>query len=422
MALKITDYDEYNDPTSAFPDGSLKNRVYDGDDIDEEGTEVLGGTIQDLLNPFHKMGRVLGKFLNGVADTQIASQFYDWVSASMLHLGGGVYSATSANGINYNVTRAQSPLVYQAGLCVSFTVPTTNVGTNAVVNVNSMGNKNISDHELGAGEPPSLQVGQLKAGEHIRLVYTVRASDSYNYFLLQRASLGLLSEGTAALEDLVGGVTRKLGIGLDAVTQELNSSTYTKSLTSTASNLTSIVERLSTSHYWYVILDYLNAIVHTRATSLQGYGLLEGRLGVRGLQFVNGPLASTTDSIWWRFARYSLPLGVAEFGSADGKWGCFAVGAPGTFYQVDTDIPANFHIYMMFATYSTADGQVRSAPCTFRDTGVPGSTTNIIEFSVHASDGGYTPFRPIATNAGDFVELTILFNAGGLTTGTPSPS
>jgi hypothetical protein len=419
MAKRIIDLSIFNDPTADLPDGSLKNRVYDRTVeppvVLEEGSRIDADWIQDLLNPFHKMGRFVNKFLSGVADNQTESQYFSWLAANIMHRGSNFYEATSSDAILYSLSRAQyedSPVQYKAGLIVEFVVPVTNSTSTVYLSAAGLATRRLTDHELAAGEFAELAAGTLPAGEFVRACYTVRASDSYGYFRLMKTSLSQLADGETIIDNSVSGTGDRLEFKIgELLMRTFTPTTYKYTRIYDAGIRTESVP--TPGQLFFTIMDRLNGVlVAGLSTSL--FGTMQTRMSGRGIVFDGGPNDADTDGVEMRATVINVPLGAVKFfvsPSAPNHWRMYTVG--GTTYTLNTGIPAGAKILSAYAHYTTANGDQRAASVGFTDTGVS-PDNNWTDVTIQSGEATVTSSKPVCDTSGQFVQITVWYDAASI--------
>jgi hypothetical protein len=420
MAKKITDLTNYDDTDLMNnPDARLKDRVYDtdGTTVLEEGSRIFSPFIQDLLNPFHRFGRFLGRYLSGVADTQKASQYFSWLAANIMHRGSNFYDATYASN-TYTLTRTSyedSPMTYKSGLVAEFLAPAANGSTTVNINLAGVGSRPVADYLLGPGDPVTVDTGSITQGEFIRVVYQVRASDSFGYFRIIRVSLSQLAYGTLALLETGGGTTQSLDLSLTEIALGYSATGTDRS--ARISNGGMLLSNFTTSAVYQIFLDMVNGILYGKETSLMFSGVVEGKLRGKGIQFENGPNNSTTSPVIWRPTVIEIPLGATQFyvsSSSPANWRMMTPG--GTPYIVDTHIPDDCKILGAYAHYSTANGDVQGAPVGYTDySGSPGSFfNNWSDITILSGDAALPSRKPQVTSGDEFMTLTIWYDGASI--------
>lgn len=405
MAKKITSLTNYNAPTVANPDGTLKDRVYDtdGETVLEEGSRIQAPYVQDMLNVFHRAGRYIGRYLNDVADTQIVSQFYDWFAAAIAHGGSRFGTATAAATNSYGVTLGLgSPQVYKEGLTVSFVVPSTNTSSSVFVNVNSLGIKNIADSLLGTGIPATTQIGSLIAGDIVTLVYTVRTSDAYGYFRVRRTSLSQLANGDANITATIGTTVKTLRVNLDQIYQYLfEVGIGERVIDFTPDYIQGVFTYSST---WTTLLDFLTARISVKK------GTVESAMSPGGLNFVGGPNTVDTSTVKPRFYHYKVPNGGISFitsASYPDDW-------YGDSFSLNTGIGSAEILGQPVAHYRTNDGIVKVAPVLLIDTpsGTRSGVFNVVVKSGDATLG--VNKRPVPGTGNAAMTISFWYDGSGL--------
>jgi len=406
MAKKITDSDEFNPATQYLPDGSLKNRVYDGDDILEEGTEVVAEFVQDLLNPFHKMGRILGQFLNGVADNQTSGQFMAWLMATILHSGSRNFTALTANNAAYELAGDYSPLVYKPGLTVQFVAPSANTGTTATVSINGIGAVPVSDAYFTSGSA-AVKVGAWSVGDVVTLRYDITPTP---HFRIVKTPLDMLSGGTLSLSNTSGGIGQTLAMALGRIALGYSASSAERLAEITPSGMA--LSTTSPGGVKSILLDMVNGRIKAASTSTVWTNLATWA-GGKGLQFEGGPWASITDAVRFRALVINVPLATVLFTAstrspADWVMNAYAGGT----YTLDTGLPSTTRILGAYANYTDQMGVVRGAPVGFdADAG----TGNWHDVTIHSGDAPVSIRRPQCVTSGDFLVFTIWYDGASLT-------
>lgn len=426
MAKKITDLINYIAASASLPDGALKDRVYDtdGETILQEGSRIIATYIQDVLNPFHRLGRNLGKYLNGVADTQTTSQFYDWLIAGMAQVGSLFGSATRSSA-TYNVTLPfGSPLKYTDGLTVSFSVPSTYSSTTVYINLNGIGQKQVSETELASGESPTVSTDLFSIGKIVTVVYRIRTSDAYGYWQIKRISQDMLAGGKMLVNRLTGDI-------LDTIERDWDEDTLTKTeyypSTTTIKKrwesslfrgiLYSYFEDKSTSDYNVVQLDAENGDVYAGGTSSTGF--LESRFKRFGLNFSGGPHSADTAAVYPRFTRINIPVDTIEF-IADsvhaGNWRGTVFGSGGSVDYTLSDVtPENCEILGMgVAYYTTFDGTVKAAPLLLEAADLGDRFNGDYHVVVMSGDSAIPGKRPYNHGGNEFIILSLWYDGAQL--------
>lgn len=415
MAKRIISLTNFNAPTTQNPDGSLKDRVYDtdGETVLEEGSKILAPYVQDALNVFHRAGRYLGKFLNDVADTQLTSQFYDWLAAIIAH-GGSRFGSASFSGNTYAVTLGLgSPLVYREGLTVTFRVPTTYVSTIVNVNLNGLGDKRVSDNELGSAEAATVATDIFEVGKFVTLVYTVRSSDAYGYWRVKQVPLDRISDGQMRITTLVGDIRETLYFwrGYQSFYKRENyaGTINIKYLWETILQYGKVYAKYTdnvTSEDTTLKMDATEGVIEAEK-ELTG-GTYQGRLKHSGVNFGGGPNSGDTAAVDVRFTRVSVAQGTLTFATDTAHPADWVSSAAVDFGVGDAEV------FGAYAHYTTFDGKVRSAPLQLLDTDPAKNRTGEFDFVIMAGDGALTGRRPYNNSGNDFMTLSIWYDGSVL--------
>lgn len=386
----------------------------DGTTVLEEGSRIKAPFVMDLLNPFHKMGRFLSQYLNGITDTQTTGQFFKWLVANIMHRGSNFYSATTSDNINYSLGRPDdSPLVYKEGLLARFVMPALNSTDSFRVNLAGVGWKDLSDYELGVGDSPTVSANSISVGTIVKIMYVVRPSDSFGYFRIVRTPLNLLDVGDVDLQQGAGDAINRLSLGMVQIQQYFTGVDIVKTISLAADQFFAEHYTPSDNTYKRAIIDY--ALARYKSFHIAGSDVFTSEIGPDGMIFDGGPGSDYLSNRPIRPAVFELPLGAITFLASSSDWLAYESGG-GPLYVLDTEIPQGSSILSAYAVYTTFGGEIRSAPIALVDPGIGGTSfpTNQINIKILSGDSSVPTQRPVIDSGDDYCRIFMWYDASDL--------